>query len=193
MAPPVPTTAGGCWAEIGPVLFRCHGWVDGSAKENEETSPPEARAMGRIVAQLHGLAVPCSLARERNVSMDADRWMRLAAAGRGRHTGWANRIVEQVESLARIAAGPTPVELGGDELVGSHRDLNAHNVLFSEAGLHLVDWDSQGSGRSRVLSLSLSRCLVSVVVRLAQWPQPGHGGRSERVAADQVEVAAAQR
>ncbi len=144
MAPPVPTTAGGCWAEIGPVLFRCHGWVDGSAKENEETSPPEARAMGRIVAQLHRLAIPCSLRRERDLSMDADRWMRLATAGRGRHTGWANRIVEQVESLARIAAGPTPAELGGDELVGSHRDLNAHNVLFSEAGLHLVDWDSAG-------------------------------------------------
>jgi hypothetical protein len=76
--------------------------------------------------------------------MDADRWMRLAAAGRDRHTGWANRIVEQVESLARIAAGPTPAELGDDELVGSHRDLNAHNVLFSEGSLHLVDWDSGG-------------------------------------------------
>jgi thiamine kinase-like enzyme len=36
------------------------------------------------------------------------------------------------------------VELGADELVGSHRDLNAHNVLFTDAALRLVDWDGAG-------------------------------------------------
>ncbi len=144
MPSPVPTTDGTCWAEIGRVLFRCHRWIDGNAKENEETSPSEARAMGQIVAQLHGLAIPCRPPPEHNRLMDADRWMSLAAAGRNRRTGWANRIAQEVESLARIAAGPTPAQLGRDELVGSHRDLNAHNVLFSEAGLHLIDWDAAG-------------------------------------------------
>jgi Ser/Thr protein kinase RdoA (MazF antagonist) len=144
MAPPVPTTAGGCWAEIGGVFFRCHRWIEGSAKENHDTSPPEARAMGRIVAHLHQLAIPCSLPRESNPVMDAEQWMSLEAAGRGRGTAWANAIAEHVESLATIAAGPTPALLGRDELVGSHRDLNAHNVLFSQAGLHLVDWDGAG-------------------------------------------------
>jgi thiamine kinase-like enzyme len=28
--------------------------------------------------------------------------------------------------------------------VGSHRDLNAHNVLFCGAGLSLIDWDAAG-------------------------------------------------
>ena len=100
--------------------------------------------MGQIVAQLHGLAIPCRPPPEHNRLMDADRWMSLAAAGRNRRAGWANRIAQEVESLARIAAGPTPAQLGRDELVGSHRDLNAHNVLFSEAGLHLIDWDAAG-------------------------------------------------
>jgi len=144
MAPPVATTFGDCWAEIGNALFRCHGWINGGAKENHETSPREAQAMGRLVAHLHGLAIACPPRVEQAVRMEADRWMTLAAAGHRRHTAWAETISERFESLVTIASAPTPVELGADELVGSHRDLNAHNVLFSEIGLHLVDWDGAG-------------------------------------------------
>ncbi len=37
--------------------------------------------------------------------------------------------------MVTIATQPPPIELGRNELVGSHRDLNAHNVMFSATGL----------------------------------------------------------
>jgi Ser/Thr protein kinase RdoA (MazF antagonist) len=144
MAPPVATTTGRCWAEIGGALFRCHRWIDGSAKENAETSPPEAAAMGRVVAHIHRLAIACSPPPESQIRIDAQRWRALAAAGERRGCGWAKTLAGAIETVVRIADGPTPAQLGGDELVGSHRDLNAHNVLFSESGLRLVDWDAAG-------------------------------------------------
>ncbi len=46
--------------------------------------------------------------------------------------------------MVAIASKPPPIELGRDEFVGSHRDLNAHNVMFSATGLHLIDWEAAG-------------------------------------------------
>src|SRR5213076_900448 len=51
MARPISTMDGHSWVEIDGALFRCHGWIDGTAKENQDTSSSEAAAMGRIVAQ----------------------------------------------------------------------------------------------------------------------------------------------
>lgn len=149
MAPPVATAEGRCWAEIGGQLLRCHGWIDGRAKENAETSAAEAAAMGHIVAHLHRLAIPCPPSRPARVAADAERWRRLAAAGLRRRCRWAGTVDDHVERLAIIAGGPSPAELGADELIGSHQDLNAHNVLFSDAALRLVDWDAAGSAWPR--------------------------------------------
>lgn len=33
--------------------------------------------------------------------------------------------------------------------MGDHRDLNAHNVLFTERGLYLIDWDAAGPAKSQ--------------------------------------------
>ncbi|MFN2505544.1 MAG: phosphotransferase family protein, partial [Acidimicrobiales bacterium] len=46
--------------------------------------------------------------------------------------------------MVTIAGQARPVDLGQGELVGSHRDLNAHNVIFSPSGLRLIDWESAG-------------------------------------------------
>ncbi len=102
--------------------------------------------------------------------MDAERWMTLAAAGHRRRAAWANTIAEGIESLVTIAGAPTPIELGADELVGSHRDLNAHNVLFSETGLRLVDWDGAGPAWPRWER-------VDCALRWAERP----GGRYDQV------------
>jgi Ser/Thr protein kinase RdoA (MazF antagonist) len=51
-------------------------------------------------------------------------------------------IVEHLDGIeAAEAFGAT---FDGDAPVGSHRDLNAHNVLFTRDGPRLIDWDSAG-------------------------------------------------
>ena len=141
MASPVATTAGRGWTEIGGVTFRCHGWIDGATKQNEETSDEEARAMGRIVAQLHGLRIAAP-EHAPSPPMNPKRWADLARMGGG--APWACRLAQTLDRVVTIAAQPRPIELGRAELVGSHRDLNAHNVMFSATGLRLIDWEAAG-------------------------------------------------
>lgn len=141
MAVPVATIAGFGWAEIGGVLFRCHEWIDGASRQNEETSSTDARAMGRIVAHLHGLRIPAPDPRPPS-PVDRERLAALARAGRGAH--WAARLAQALDQVGAIAGHRRPVELGHGELVGSHCDLNAHNVLFTPTGLRLIDWEASG-------------------------------------------------
>ncbi|MFN2505545.1 MAG: hypothetical protein ABR540_15170 [Acidimicrobiales bacterium] len=89
MAPPVTTSAGAGWAEIDGVVFRCHGWVEGVTKENEEATALEACAMGRIVAQLHSLAIPVHDV-EPPPPVHRERLVELVQAGQARRgrPGW---------------------------------------------------------------------------------------------------------
>lgn len=148
MARPVPTTDGRCWAEIDGHLYRCHQWVEGEVKHNEATSVADANSMGIIVGHLHGLRIPCPppnlMTSERAVGRR--RWKDLAAAGGARGASWAERLSGAVEIFGALDGQPGPADRPDDELVGSHRDLNAHNVLFSADGLRLIDWD--GAGRA---------------------------------------------
>lgn len=143
MARPVAAKDGRCWASIDGRQFRCHAWVDGEAKQNEETSTAEAAAMGRIVGQLHGLEIPCAPPL-RSPAMDPVRWSVIAAAGRARAAPWVDQLCEGLDQLVTISGQARPTDLGRDELVGSHRDLNAHNALFTAQGLCLIDWDAAG-------------------------------------------------
>ncbi len=91
MARPVVTAAGHGWTEIGGVTFRCHGWIDGATKQNEQTSGAEAGAMGRIVARLHGLRIPAPEPAP-SPPADPERWAELA--GMGGSAPWACRLAE---------------------------------------------------------------------------------------------------
>jgi Ser/Thr protein kinase RdoA (MazF antagonist) len=138
MPHPIATVDGQCWALIGQHWYRCHEWVDGTAKNNEDTSAADAEAMGRLVAHLHGLAIPAGELRP-----SPDWRLRLEAllsAGRARHAVWADQLAAGLDQLCAMTTPSVPP----DELIGSHRDLNAHNVLFSASGLRLIDWDAAG-------------------------------------------------
>ncbi len=143
MARPVATVDGRCWEEIDGTLFRCHSWVEGTAKENEQASVADAAAMGRIVGRLHTLAIPTPGVRPVRPP-DRERWRELISAGKARDAIWATRLAEAFDQVVGVSGQPRPVDLGAGELVGSHRDLNAHNVLFSAGGLCLIDWDAAG-------------------------------------------------
>lgn len=151
MARPVPTTDGQCWAEIDGHLYRCHEWVDGQAKQNETTSVLDAAAMGGIVAHLHGLRIPCPppASGAAGRGLGRQRWENMAAAGHARGAPWASRLSSTIQAFAALDTQPGPTDGRGDEIIGSHGDLNAHNVLFTDGGLHLIDWDGAGRAWAR--------------------------------------------
>ena len=148
MPRPIPTADGRCWAVLDDGSpYRCHEWIDGTARENEDTTPAEAGAMGRIVAHLHGLRLPADPPSTPAIDL-AGRVEAALASGRARQAVWADTLVAHLSLVIAIADQPGPTDLG-DDLVGSHQDLNAHNVLFSPSGLRLVDWDAAGPASPR--------------------------------------------
>jgi Ser/Thr protein kinase RdoA (MazF antagonist) len=136
---PILSINGAVFEEVGGRWYRCHDWVEGSAKQNEDTTPDDARRMGRVVAQLHILGIdagPITAA----VPVERSHWLDLAA--RSPRTTWGVLIRDHLDSI--VAADALGASFRDDAAVGSHCDLNAHNVLFTDGGPVLIDWDAAG-------------------------------------------------
>lgn len=144
---PVASADGNCYALLDGVPFRCHEWVDGQAKVNEDVSPVEARRMGERVSRLHGLSIPATPPAE-SVLFSNDEWRALASRGLERSAPWAELMKREASTLARIQRAAQAMS-ADDEAVGSHRDLGAHNVLFQASDLLLIDWDAAGPARPK--------------------------------------------
>jgi Ser/Thr protein kinase RdoA (MazF antagonist) len=138
-AEPFPSSTAAPFEQVNGRWCRCHRWIDGSAKQNEDTTAHDAHAMGRIVARLHQLQIPAGPLPPAT-RFGRDHWMNLARRGSG--SSWAASIVEHLDAIESAEAfGATFVDT---KTVGSHRDVNAHNVLFTSGGLMLIDWDPAG-------------------------------------------------
>lgn len=144
-AKPIPSVDGTCFSVVDGAAIRCHEWVAGKAKANEDTSSAEAQAMGAIVARLHGLRIDAAPTVSAS-SFGRHHWLDLAArASVG--SFWASLIRDHIDLISDIEK---IVVAGHDaDTVGSHRDLNAHNVLFTEQSLVLIDWDAAGAASVR--------------------------------------------
>ena len=138
-AGPVPSLAGTSFESLDGRWYRCHRWIEGVAKQNEDTTADEAHAMGRVVAALHALAIPAGPPRPPN-AFGRQHWLDLARSRP--HATWALSIEDHIDDI------DASEELGKafhqEGTVGSHRDLNAHNVLFASDGPVLIDWDASG-------------------------------------------------
>jgi Ser/Thr protein kinase RdoA (MazF antagonist) len=147
MPRPVPALNENPCAELDGTRLRCYEWVDGVAKVNEETSVGESRLMGRLVAELHGMSLGYSpLLDEPLGPPDEPSWDWLADAAGRQGASWAATLTEQVTTLDRLSeqARKVGVQQRNMAQIASHRDLNAHNVLFASSGLWLIDWDAAG-------------------------------------------------
>ncbi len=120
--------------------MRCHEWIDGEIKLNEQTSVEESRLMGKLVAHLHGLCLPWSQVLDYTPGDDEPQWAGLALEADRRRSGLAPLIHEHLATLETLEDKARQARRAHRMLptVGSHRDLNAHNVLFSADGLQLI-------------------------------------------------------
>jgi Ser/Thr protein kinase RdoA (MazF antagonist) len=147
MARPVAAVGGGPVAVVAGQQVRCHEWIDGEAKVNEQTTATESRLMGELVGHLHGLSLSWSNHFD-DVIPDEDElsWAALATKADRRHSALAPLITEHLVALEALGKQGWLLRQAHRELprIGSHRDLNAHNVLFSDTGLRLIDWEAAG-------------------------------------------------
>lgn len=135
------STDGNVYAHVDGAVVRCHSWADGHAKTNETVTVDDAAAMGRIVAVLHGLriVVPATPSGPSRRSFGEAYWLELAERGADAGAVWAERVRSNVAALMRVEGMLDRLPPARDR-IGSHCDLNAHNVLFGQE-LMLIDWD----------------------------------------------------
>lgn len=147
MPRPVLTTDGSVAAVIDGTTYRCHEWVGGDAKTNEETTAAEAGRMGRLVGALHDLDLPWSERFDQGLEVDVGpTWRVLSDAGTARGATWAPALRRQLDVIEALATEAQVLRRATSRChrIGSHRDLNAHNVLFTDTQLRLIDWDGAG-------------------------------------------------
>jgi Ser/Thr protein kinase RdoA (MazF antagonist) len=124
--------------------------VDGYAKTNETVTVDDAAEMGRIVAVLHGLriVVPAMPSGPSRRSFGEAHWLELAERGADAGAVWAERVRANIAAIMAVEGMLDRLPPPRDR-IGSHRDLNAHNVLFDQ-DLMLIDWDAADGRRSRL-------------------------------------------
>jgi Ser/Thr protein kinase RdoA (MazF antagonist) len=148
MARPVPASAvGEPVAVVAGQRVRCHQWIDGASKLNEQTSVEESALMGELVAHLHGLSLPWSSRFDDHIpGEDESSWAALAEDAERAQSPLAPFISDNLATLERLAdrAVHARQDHRQSPRIGSHRDLNAHNVLFTAGGLRLIDWEAAG-------------------------------------------------
>jgi len=147
MPRPMPARDGRPTATVDSTLVRCHTWEAGAVKANEETSVAEAGRMGELLAGLHGLSLAWSPRFDVvEAPEDPPDWVALARVGSARGAAWATTASQHLDELDHLSDVARRHRLARRDQprVGSHRDLNAHNVLFANGSLSLIDWDAAG-------------------------------------------------
>lgn len=147
--PPVRNPAtGGCLARVSdksgtPVPVRVHRWVPGRPFTPEVVDTETARWVGNALAILHGLGVK---ARDRDLFpvpnvYTAIAWPELAEAAGKNGVEWAPLMKDASAAVASMADlvlsdGHRPAEE-----VMSHGDIDQKNLIATERGPVLCDWD----------------------------------------------------
>jgi Ser/Thr protein kinase RdoA (MazF antagonist) len=146
--PIVNPATGGCLARVSldgreSVPVRVHRWVSGEPLSTGVADSQLARWTGRVLATLHALQVrpgDRSLFPFPNTE-NADRWPELTEAAYRSGADWADLMGAAAPSVSVLAelvrsGGHHP----GDEIM-SHGDLDQKNIIATENGPVLCDWD----------------------------------------------------
>jgi Ser/Thr protein kinase RdoA (MazF antagonist) len=165
-------------AGLGPqaVLVRVHEWVDGSTPR-APTSIGLASELGRVLATIHRLGVPCGQGAQVDqwyrAAHGAAHWRQLAACAERAGRTWAGRLRAALPLLAEVEALVAARAAETVPLVVTHGDLVPGNVLVSAGGRPwIVDWDDAGPWNAA----------EEVAAAVVSWSSRAHGEPDERVA-----------
>jgi aminoglycoside phosphotransferase (APT) family kinase protein len=148
---PVPVAnplTGGCLAWVPAVgaesvPVRVHQWADAVPLGSGVVTAETARWAGRILATLHGLRIQPE---DRSLfpipdATTAGRWPELTDAARRAKAPWAGLVTAAAPSAALIADLTQSAGFRPAEEVMSHGDVDQKNMLGTELGPILCDWD----------------------------------------------------
>ena len=131
----------------GTVTVRVHEWVEGRPVHDDTTDPDLAAAIGKILALIHTLPVPCPHTEPIGLAHTHpdDHLVDLLRRARSGGHPWSSdldRARGAYQTVRELAASPRRRTW---RLITTHRDLSPKNVLLTPtAGPAIVDWDVAG-------------------------------------------------
>lgn len=141
---PVRSRSGGIVESIGGHDWRVHEWLHSGPPLSAPASSSVTRAVGGILATLHGLALPVDRISPWHQRRFSDAgWPELAATARIERATWATALSDAVSTLVELevvgAGGAAP------EPVLSHNSLGPAKARRGANGrLIVVGWDHAG-------------------------------------------------
>jgi aminoglycoside phosphotransferase (APT) family kinase protein len=123
-------------------LFRVHRLVEGVRRDTGPAGAELAGRMGRLLAAIHAAELPPVAAPPVGGPVHVFRWGRHAERAVAAGKAWAGELTASLGAIAEAAeAAAAPPDLPP---VTTHRELYAHNVLLTDEGPVVVDWDDAG-------------------------------------------------
>ncbi|TDC05346.1 hypothetical protein E1267_19720 [Nonomuraea longispora] len=158
----VPTPGGGLVGHLPEALggsgVRLYEWQEGPAARPDAAETPQR--LGKLMARLHGLALEAKDPPEPwYETVDEVDWEHLAGASAARQP-WQEQLVEALPGLRSLAALVTPSK--PDDRILCHLDVQCSNVVDTDRGWVLLDWDDTGAGcADREMAMALLRWFAS--------------------------------
>jgi phosphotransferase family enzyme len=163
---PVRSAAGAVTEAVDGHRWRVHAWVSSGPPLAAPVSADITRAVGAVLATLHGLRYPADrLCPWSSVRFETRSWEELAEVAAGRNAGWAPALAVAapvLTGLQAVGVGSAP-----GEHVLCHNNLNPGNVRIGAGGRPVVSGWEHASGLPPAWELSSA---------LVNWAVDPNGG-----------------
>jgi Ser/Thr protein kinase RdoA (MazF antagonist) len=162
---PVRSRSGGIVESVGEHRWRVYQWLHSGPPQSAPASSSVTRAVGGILATIHGLALPVDrISPWHQIRLSDTGWPELAASARAKGIAWAAALTAAVPTLEDLSTigddtpAPEPVLTHNNLGPGSVRlGPNGRLIVFGwehaggkppnwELGNALVDWTVDASG-----------------------------------------------
>jgi len=144
--------------ELTPV--RVATWIEGKPCDRTLAGRDAAEWLGSTLATLECLPDPPTpptqpwLGSWFTHAPDTNEWQSLVRRGEREHAAWAPALAHQLTALVELGQLVGSAE---DGLTVTHTDLQPANVLVTDDGYALLDWDDVGSvSRNRTLARAIN-------------------------------------
>lgn len=140
----VPTKSGSFTALVGGKTVRVYEWVDGKAVEKPTVDI--ARWVGRTMAILHSLEHPADgqVVEPWYTAIPAiDELAALAGRARSMKLAWGDTLDDALPRIERLVRS-LPDDQANSAPIYCHHDMDPQNILLTNDGPCLVDWDDAG-------------------------------------------------
>lgn len=143
-----------------PTFVRVATWIEGTLWDPTLAGPEAADWLGSTLAILECLPDPPTpptqswLGSWLTQSPSEDDWQSLVQRGHREQATWAPTLARQIAALVQLGQLVGPAN---DSSTVTHTDLKPTNVLVTDDGYALLDWDDVGAvSRNRTLARAIN-------------------------------------